>query len=69
MTTVINNSGDGKDPTGMIVGLIALIIVITLFFVYVLPVIQGSGVPKNDSINIDVKLPTGGTNDTETKGQ
>ncbi len=60
MTTVINNPGNNEGSggaTGLIVGIIALIIVVALFFVYVLPMIRNSPGPKDNSINVKVTLP------------
>lgn len=64
MTTVINNpgNGDGSDSAvGMIVGIIVLLMIVGLFFVYALPAIRGSGAaPQNGAIDVNVKLPSGG---------
>lgn len=71
MTTVINNPSGNEGPkedgsngvAGMVFGVIILIVVVALFFVYVLPAIQNSQVPEevpnNDNVNIDVTIPTG----------
>lgn len=60
MTTVINNPGnnsDSGDATSLIVGIIALIIVAALFFMYALPMIRNSQAPKDNSIDVKVTLP------------
>ena len=65
MTTVINNPGDGggNGPTGLIIGILAIVILGALFFIFVLPSIRGGQAPAdestNDDINIDVTLPAG----------
>lgn len=59
MTTVINNPGDGQGTDGtmsMIVGVIVLLVVVGLFFVYVLPMIRDNNAPR-ESIDVNVKLP------------
>lgn len=65
MTTVINNPGDGDSSSamGVIVGIIVVIILGALFFMYALPAIRGGAAPQDDSgsLNINVDLPTGGT--------
>ncbi|MFZ2151707.1 MAG: hypothetical protein WAV09_01210 [Minisyncoccia bacterium] len=61
MTTVINNPGNGEGSggvAGIVVGMIALIVVIAIFFVYVLPMIRNSNVPPQKSLDINVTLPT-----------
>ena len=61
MTTVINNPGNGEgsnSSVGIIIGLIVLLVVIGLFFVYGLPAIRkGNAVPQNAGIDVNVKLP------------
>ena len=56
MTTVVNNpppSNDSGGGMGMIIGLIALIVVAYLFFVYGFPAIRQMGTPQ---INIPGKI-------------
>lgn len=58
MTTVVNNppaSNDSNGGVGMIFGLIVLVVVVYLFFVYGLPAIQNVklGTPQ---INIPAKI-------------
>ena len=63
MTTVVNNPGGGSGDssgTGMVVGVLLAIIIIVLFFLYGLPALRGNQAPKNDSMDINVTLPTGG---------
>lgn len=64
MTTVINtpgNSDSSGGALGLIVGIIVLIIVGALFFIYVLPMINSSlnnsGEPKDNTMDINVQLP------------
>lgn len=66
MTTVINTppSGNNSDSgSGIILGVIVALILVTLFFIYVLPVLRTNmnTAPKNDSMNINVTLPTSTT--------
>ncbi len=62
MTTVINNPGDGESSgsmTGMILGVVVLLVVIGLFFVYALPAMRNSGAaPTSGTVDVNVKLPT-----------
>ncbi len=67
MATVINNPGNGgreDSGIGMIIGVLVVIVLIVLFFVYGLPAIRNNQTAPND-INVDVDLPggdnTGGT--------
>lgn len=56
MTTVVNNpppSNDSSGGVGMIIGLIVLIVVAYLFFVYGFPAIRQMGSPQ---INIPGKI-------------
>ena len=56
MTTVVNNpppSNDSSGGMGMIIGLIVLIVVAYLFFVYGFPAIRQMGSPQ---INIPGKI-------------
>lgn len=68
MTTVINNPGVGEtgdSAVGMIVGVILLLVVVGLFFVYALPAIRGnSAAPRSDTVDVNVKFPAGGTSPT-----
>lgn len=63
MTTIINtppagdNSGSGS---GLIIGAIVAIVIITIFFVYGLPAIRSALAPQGGSIDINLKLPQGG---------
>ena len=61
MTTVINNpgNGDGGDSViGLVVGVLILVLVGVLFFVYGLPAIRNATAPSKDgAININVKMP------------
>lgn len=61
MATVINNppaSNNSGGPMGMIVGLIVLVVLAFLFFVYVLPAVQQtqSGTQINVPSEIDVNV-------------
>jgi hypothetical protein len=62
MTTIINNpnngEGTGEGIMGVIVGIIVLIIAIAIFFVYVLPAMRNAEAPKNDTLEVQVELPT-----------
>lgn len=62
MTTVINNPGKGEgsdSSVGLIIGLVILLAILGLFFVYALPAIRGVGTqPQNGNVNINVKLPS-----------
>lgn len=68
MTTVINNpsgvEGEGSGGVGIIIGIIMFIVVVGLFFVYVLPKIQGAPAQPN-SIDVNVKLPAGDTTNSQ----
>jgi len=74
MTTVINNPGEGSDssPVSMIVGVVGLLVVVVLFFMFVLPIMRGTtnqAVPdqKSGAIDVNVKLPEGGNNNNPTQ--
>lgn len=61
MATVINNppaSNNSGGPMGMIIGLIVLVVLAFLFFVYVLPAVQQtqSGTQINVPSEIDVNV-------------
>lgn len=64
MATIVNNpapSNDSSGMGGMIFGLVALVVVVYLFFVYGLPAIQQVGSPQ---INVPGKIDV---NVTQTK--
>lgn len=64
MATIVNNpapSNDSNGMAGMIFGLVALVVVVYLFFVYGLPAIRQVGSPQ---INIPGKIDV---NVTQTK--
>ncbi len=66
MTTVINTPGNGGGSdngggVGILIGVISLVIVVGLFFIYVLPYIRAGATPNNGSINVNLKLPPTGT--------
>jgi len=42
----------------MVLGIILVLGLITLFFVYVLPTMNTDTVPQNDSLDVNVTLPT-----------
>ncbi len=58
MTTIINNPGESTESSAMsiISGIIAGLLLITLFIVYFLPVIQNKNAEDNTS-TIKVELP------------
>ncbi len=65
MATVINNPSDGDSSAmGVVVGIIVVIILGALFFMYALPAMRNTQAPQDNggSLNIDVNLPTGTTN-------
>ena len=67
MSTVINNPGNGEgsdNAVGMIIGVVVLIVVIALFFVYVLPMIRDNN-PTPSGTNINVTLPAGSNSGTQ----
>jgi Na+-transporting methylmalonyl-CoA/oxaloacetate decarboxylase gamma subunit len=59
MTTVINNPGnsEGADTAVILIVGIAVVVLVTLFLVYVLPTIRDSGAPEATSIDVNVELP------------
>lgn len=61
MTTVVNTPGSSNSSdssVGMVLGLIVLLVVLGLFFVYALPAIRGSAPAQpNGAIDVNVKLP------------
>jgi len=64
MSTVINNpSSDGEGgATGLIIGIMLVIVIGALFFIYGLPAIRGANAPQQGAIDVNIKLPTGGGN-------
>lgn len=70
MTTVINNPGNGEGSNSslsIIIGIIVLLVVAGLFFVYALPAIRNrNAIPQNGSIDVNVKLPTEATSPAPT---
>jgi hypothetical protein len=64
MTTVINNPGEGEaSGVSWIIGVVVVIILGALFFMYAVPAMRGGAADDNDSANINVEIPTGGGND------
>jgi hypothetical protein len=64
MTTIINTppSGESSDSVlGVVIGVIAILILIAIFFVYILPAMNTNAAPKTNSIDVNVKLPANGT--------
>ncbi len=63
MTTVINNPGNNEDSggaVGMILGVVVLLVVVGLFFVYALPAIRNSGgVTPKGTLDVNVNVPAG----------
>ena len=59
MATIINNPGDsGKgSSTGIIVGVIVVLVLLGLFFVYALPALRGSNAPEATTIDLNVDVP------------
>ncbi len=70
MTTIVNtppSNDNGDSGLGIILGVILTLVVITLFFVYVLPTLRSNTAnPRIDTVNIDVKLPTPAPGSTST---
>lgn len=62
MTTVVNNppvSNDSSGGVGMIIGVIVLIVVAYIFFIYGLPAIKQIGSPQiniPNKVDVNVKL-------------
>lgn len=65
MATIINNPGDADSSgagIGMILGTIALLVVVGLFFMYALPAMRaGNTAPQGSSLNVNVDVPAGET--------
>lgn len=63
MATVINNPSGGDDSSvGVIVGIVAIVLLVILFFVYALPAIRGtnaSAPAQTSGAQINVTLPGG----------
>ena len=60
MTTIINTppSGENSNSVAIVaVGILLAVIAIVLFFVYVLPAIQGNEDADTNGIDINVNLP------------
>ncbi len=66
MTTVINNPGESDNGLGWVVGVVLVVILLVVFFVYALPAIQKNGTDDNGGATIKVELPSndnsGGSN-------
>lgn len=72
MATVINNPSHDEgsnDVMGMVVGIIILLVVAGLFFVYILPAMQNLGTqkvaPDTGNIDLNVTLPAVDTAPTD----
>jgi len=63
MTTVINNPGASNESgsmMGVIVGVVLLLVVGGLFFVYALPAMRdGGGEGLKGTVDVNVNVPTG----------
>jgi len=59
MTTVINTSGNTEDTgLGFVIGvLLAVAVIVVLFFSYALPMIRGTADQKNEPLQIQVTVP------------
>jgi len=70
MTTVVTPGGrDEGAGLGLVMGVILTIAVIALLVIFGLPAIRGqapAAIPQNDSIDVNVKLPTTDNGDTGT---
>lgn len=66
MTTIINTPGrgDGDGGWGFVFGILIILLIGVLFFIYGLPYIRGNNVPSepNDSANINITIPTPNSN-------
>lgn len=62
MTTVINNPGESSDSgAGLLIGIVVILILLAIFFVYGLPALRHSGAPAAPgSATVNVQLPSGG---------
>jgi hypothetical protein len=74
MSTIINNPKGGENSdnlSGTIIGIIIVIVLAVLFFVYAVPAIRNSDdtqeQPKNDTLDINVKLPNDSLKATTTQ--
>ncbi len=57
MTTVVNNpppQNNNGGPAGMIIGVILVLVLTLLFFVYGLPMLRGTADSDRSGINVDV---------------
>ncbi len=70
MATIINNPGNGEETDSglsMVMGVVLLLVIVGLFFIYVLPIIRNNqAVPQNSTIDVNVKLPAGNTTPAPT---
>ncbi len=60
MTTIINPQTNGENRTSgadIVLGIILTLVIITLFFLYVVPQFRPSTKAESDSINVNIKLP------------
>jgi len=58
MTTIVNTPPSTEDSgTGIIFGVLAIVIIGVLFFVYGFPSLQNTDTQKSDNIDINVTLP------------
>tara|TARA_R110000824_G_scaffold401771_1_gene615372 strand:+ start:76195 stop:76401 length:207 start_codon:yes stop_codon:yes gene_type:complete len=55
----INNTNDtgGGSSVGIIAGIIVVLLLIGLFFVYALPALRGSNAPEATTIDLNVDVP------------
>lgn len=61
MTTVVNNPGSGEGMgVGFIIGIIVAVAILALAVVFGLPAFRASQTPKENSIDVNIKLPTQG---------
>ncbi|MBX4198384.1 hypothetical protein KW782_03560 [Candidatus Parcubacteria bacterium] len=79
MATIINSPGEVRDAessgTGVVIGILAVILLAVLFLLFGLPYLRNNGVPADSGTNINVELPnagggtdTGGTGGTGASG-
>jgi hypothetical protein len=65
MTTIINTppSTESSDSgLGIVLGIIVGIVIVILFLIYGLPLLRNKPAATNDTVNVNVQLPT----DTKT---